>query len=237
MRVKRVGIVGGGPGGLITAYYLEQMANSPLHITLFEATERLGGKIITPRFKSLPIQYEAGAAEFYDYSHFEDDPLKDLIEEVGLSISPMGGSSVIMNDCVLSNEMDIHDQLGAAAGRELHAFDRRARDHMTPEEFYNSDDPEGFSKSLGGSHFDDYLDGIGDSSARQYMETLIHSDLATEPRITNTPYGLQNYLMNDPAYMSLYGILGGNERLPQELAKRIHAEKRMKHSVAQHRQK
>ncbi|MGC4002781.1 MAG: FAD-dependent oxidoreductase [Pirellulales bacterium] len=37
--------------------------------------------------------------------------------------------------------------------------------------------------------------------------------------------------MNDPAYMHLYGIDGGNERLPRELAARIDADFRLEHRV------
>ncbi|MEQ1903947.1 MAG: NAD(P)-binding protein [Pirellulaceae bacterium] len=88
MRVCRVGIVGGGPGGLMTAYALQKHAACPLQITIFEASDRLGGKILTPHFHKSssfsPVRYEAGAAEFYDYSHFDDDPLKDLVAELGL---------------------------------------------------------------------------------------------------------------------------------------------------------
>jgi len=57
------------------------------------------------------------------------------------------------------------------------------------------------------------------------------SPLATEPRQTSIEYGLQNYLMNDPAYMQLYGIVGGNEQLPQSLASRIEARFLMNHRV------
>jgi monoamine oxidase len=51
----------------------------------------------------------------------------------------------------------------------------------------------------------------------------VHSDLATEPHQTNAIYGLQNYLMNDPAYMRLYSIAGGIESLVTELANQIDA--------------
>jgi monoamine oxidase len=231
MRVKNVGIVGGGPGGLMSAYFLEKMANAPMRVTIFEAADRLGGKIITPCFQSVPIQYEAGAAEFYDYAHFGEDPLKDLIAELGLSISPMGGSAVIMNDRILSNMEDVRDHLGATACHEVQAFDRRARDIMIPDEFYHSDHPEGAPETSSNGSFDALLSNVGDPGARGYIETLIHSDLATEPRNTNVPYGLQNYLMNDPDYMVLYGIVGGNEQLPRELAARIHATTRMNHRV------
>jgi len=214
----------------MSAFFLEKLVDAPVCITLFEASARVGGKIITPTFQAAPVQYEAGAAEFYDYAHFDEDPLKELIAELGLSISPMGGSAVIMNDQILSNAEDIRDHLGASAYQELQAFDRRARDIMIPAEFYYSDHPEG-TAAASDQTFADLLSSIKDPAAKQYVNTLIHSDLATEPHHTNVAYGLQNYLMNDAAYMLLYGIVGGNEQLPQELAARIHAQMRMEHRV------
>ena len=44
-------------------------------------------------------------------------------------------------------------------------------------------------------------------------------------------YGLQNYLMNNPRYMRLYSIEGGNERLTRELAARVDAEILLHHRV------
>jgi len=32
----------------MTAYFLQNMANFPMRLTLFEAADRLGGKIVTP---------------------------------------------------------------------------------------------------------------------------------------------------------------------------------------------
>lgn len=219
---------------MMAAYFLEKIANSPLKITLFEATARVGGKIVSPRFQSAPVQYEAGAAEFYDYSHFDDDPLKELIAELGLSISPMGGSAVIMDDQVLSNMEDVREHLGDSAGDALLAFDRRARDLMLPDEFYYSDHPEGSSdpdlcpsnRTLG-----TLVSEVDNENARRFLETLMHSDLATEPHRTNVAYGLHNYVMNDSDYMTLYGIVGGNEQLPEQLAARIDADVLVKHCV------
>jgi monoamine oxidase len=71
------------------------------------------------------------------------------------------------------------------------------------------------------------LANVGEPTAREYVEKMIHSDLATEPAMTSIGYGLQNYLMNDPAYMHLYGIEGGNERLVRELTARIDADLRL----------
>lgn len=227
MQVPKIGIVGGGPGGLMTTYMLQKLASCPLNVVLYEASSRLGGKIQTPQFETFPVRYEAGAAEFYGYSHFDDDPLRDLIEELGLPMRPMGGASVVMNDRVLGNLDDIREHLGSAAYRSFLQFDRLAKDRMTPLEFYNSDHPEGATEPLGERRFDSVLANVGEPTAREYVEKMIHSDLATEPAMTSIGYGLQNYLMNDPAYMHLYGIEGGNERLVRELTARIDADLRL----------
>jgi len=228
----------------MAAYFLEKMAGTPVCVTLFEASDRLGGKIITPSFESAPVQYEAGAAEFYDYEHFDYDPLKELIAELGLSIGLMGGSAVIMDDKIISNVEDIEDQFGAGARRDIEAFDRHARDLMIPAEFYHSDHPEGAGSETDNANsngsFETLISTVADENARRYISTVIHSDLATEPKHTNVPYGLQNYLMNDNAYMRLYGIVGGNEQLPQQLAARINADILLQHrvtSIGKHGQK
>lgn len=209
----------------MTAYALQKHAVGPLQTTVFEASSRLGGKIRTPCFSTPdthgPVRYEAGAAEFYDYSHFDDDPLKDLVMELGLPVCSMAGSSVIMNGRVISNLDDVRENLGQAAHDALIAFDRGARDRMSPGEFCHSDHPDGLNPESGTFRFDSLLAEVAVPGARKYIETLIHSDLATEPCQTSLPFGLQNYLMNNPAYMGLYCIEGGNERLPQELAARI----------------
>jgi len=99
----------------MTAYLLQKASDAALAITIFEATDRLGGKILTPQFDSAPVQYEAGAAEFYDYSPVNDDPLKELITELGLSIAPMGGNSVLIRGRFISNLDDMRTHLGANA--------------------------------------------------------------------------------------------------------------------------
>lgn len=228
-----IGIIGGGPGGLMTAYSLQRLANHPINITLFEAENRLGGKVLTPQFAARPVRYEAGAAEFYDYSVHDDDPLRLLIAELGLPTRPMGGPAVIMNQRVLANLDDIRDQLGPQAHDAILHFDRIAKDRMTPREFFCADEPHLAPATPDPTGFDTLLEEIADPQARCYIQNMIHSDLAAEPCHTNLGYGLQNYLMNDPAYMHVYGIDGGNERLTQELATRTAADIRLHHRVRQ----
>ncbi len=225
-----IGIVGGGPGGLFTAYHLQRRAGVPFRTTIFEASPRLGGKIVTKRFARAAAHYEAGAAELYDYSATGEDALRELVAELGLPTVPMRGSAVVVRDRVLSNLDDVRAHLGPAAREQVNEFDRWARDRISPREFYLSDD--GTGRGAPQASFCEVLSRVTDPCARRYLEALIHSDLATEPERTSATYGLHNYVMNAPAYMQLYSICGGNERLVHELAARTRAEVRTEHRVS-----
>ncbi|MFM9116679.1 MAG: FAD-dependent oxidoreductase, partial [Planctomycetota bacterium] len=230
--LRNLAIVGGGPGGLMTAYWLQKSWYQPVEITLFEASSRLGGKVQTCLFPEVGEPYEVGAAEIYDYSTIDEDPLKELIYELGLSINSMGGSAVIQDQTIISNLDDVELHLGAAARHCLERFDRRSRDAMSPWEFYQSDEPGLKSSADTSSRFDSLLTTeITNRATRRYIDHLIHSDLATESPQTTVSYGLQNYLMNHPAYMRLYSIVGGNEQLPKALAARLRANVNLEHQV------
>lgn len=220
-----IGIIGGGPGGLLTAFLLERHATQPVTITIFEASDRLGGKVLTGRFTSRPVAYEAGAAEFYDYTVVGDDPLKDLVQGLGLPIQPIHGGSLLHDGRLLGNLDDLADTFGTETARALGRFYGISRDRLSPREFYEGLLVPGFDD--GGSEpsvrktFAGLLDTIPCATARRYVERFIHSDLATEPARTSARYGLENVLMNDPAYMQLYCIAGGNEQLITAVAAHV----------------
>jgi protoporphyrinogen oxidase len=221
-RIPQIAIVGGGPGGLFTAWHLEQMAAGPLEITIFETSHRLGGKVITPTFALAPIRYEAGAAEFYDYSPIGEDPLRELVDSFGLPTVALGGSRVVVGGNAITNLDDLRDVFGEQTCHEFIAFDTWARSAMTPREFFASGSDHAGSAEPGG-RFEATLAALPGENLRSYVEAMIHSDLAAPPVATSVAYGLQNYLMNDPAYMRLYCIAGGNEQLIAALAARISA--------------
>ncbi len=50
-------IVGGGPGGLMSAWYLKKKLGELCRITIYEASDRVGGKILTRKFDSAPAMY------------------------------------------------------------------------------------------------------------------------------------------------------------------------------------
>jgi hypothetical protein len=198
----------------MTAYQLQQRCAVPFQTTLYEAGPRLGGKIVTAQFTSAPVAYEAGAAELYDYSATGEDPLRELVRKLGLTTSPMSGRSVILNNHTLSDLDDAGRVFGECTRRALNEFDARAHLWMNPQEYYDADWRESAADPMAAHTFETELDQVPDETARRYLRILVHSDLATEPHRTSAAYGLQNYLMNDPAYMRLYTIEGGIERLP-----------------------
>ena len=231
MNKQRIAIIGGGPGGLMTAYRLQQKSVFPCEITVYETTGRLGGKVRTNRFQTAPVRYEAGAAELYDYSRLGPDPLRELVDELGLKIREMRGGTVVLDGHILRNLDDVGRIFGEAPRRELKRLIARARSLISPAEYYESDWREDNKDPLARQTFRDFLATIKDPVARRYVEVAVHSDLATEPHKTNAMYGLQNYLMDEADYMRLYSIDGGIERLTQELAARITANVRLETPV------
>ena len=198
MAKARIGIVGGGLGGLMTAFLLEKRLKSPCDITIFEADSRVGGKVITREFSVAPVRYEAGAAELCDYSQLGPDPLRELVAELGFSVSSMTGQTVVMDDRILRSLSDIRRELGERACQALEDFNSSARGAISPAEYYQSDWQAVNKDPLASHTFQDLLSQIEDENARRYIEVRIHSDLATESHSTNAMYGLENYLMDEP---------------------------------------
>src|SRR5262249_34406002 len=123
--MTNIAIVGGGPGGLFSAFLLQEYCADLCRVTLFEAGPPLGRKVSTRQLTNAPALYEAGVAELYDYSHFGPDPVKELVKKLGLSTVPMTGPAVILGEVILRNARDIRRQCGARTLKALQDFHRR----------------------------------------------------------------------------------------------------------------
>jgi monoamine oxidase len=215
----------------MAAHLLKKHMRVPYQATIFEAGHRLGGKVVTRQFNTAPISYEAGAAELYDYSQLGPDPLRELVAELGLSTNPMWGDAVVLGEHVLETYADVRKAFGDAALRELKRFDNRAWNAISPAEYYESDWKQDNESVLSRKTFHALVNTIENERIREYVRVCVHSDLATEPHKTSAMYGLQNYLMNEPEYMGLYTVVGGIERVTQELAARTTADVKLGHAV------
>ncbi len=217
----RIGIVGGGPGGLMTARIVESFAKGQAEVTLIEASERLGGKVVTRQFEKAPVVYEAGVAELYDYSHLGPDPVKELILGLGLEVLPISGPAVVLGEKILGDDKDIERLCGPATLKALDDFYNECRRLFSPDEYYEGHSGDDNSHPWAGKTWRDVLDEIPDETARKYVVVASKSDVATEPNLTSALDGLKNILMDDPNYLRLYSIVGGNEQLTKKIAEAL----------------
>ena len=228
---KKIAIVGGGPGGLVAAKLLDDFPETFVCTTIFEASPRLGGKVLTRSFKSAGALFEAGVAELYDYSHLGQDTLKKLVVELDLKTIPMSGRTVILNEKMITNPTSFQQHFGKQAEAEASKFYRSCARLYSPNDYYLEDWQVDKKHPWSDHLFSEVLDDIKDPAARKYIEVSTRCDIATEPYLTSALNGLKNVLMNDQRYIRLYSIKGGIERLTERLASETSAEVRLNSRV------
>jgi len=221
-----VAIVGGGPGGLMTAMHINQKVGAEAKITIFEASNRLGGKLMTGKFAKADALYEIGVAEIYDYAHLGFDPLKDLItNRLGLPIKKMDSESVVIDDKIMNHVPDIGRLMGKKTMDAVVNFRKKCASMMTTDQYFegvgrdDNEHPWMFKSGL-----DVLLDEIKDEGARRFMRINAHSDIAIGPNETSGLNALKNFLMDYDEYIQYYCVEGGNERIVGKLAEIVEAQ-------------
>jgi monoamine oxidase len=77
MQEQRVVIVGAGVAGLVAA---RELSSAGVDVQLLEASERVGGRVLTQREPEWPLPIELGA----EFVHGEPEALKGLLAEAGI---------------------------------------------------------------------------------------------------------------------------------------------------------
>jgi monoamine oxidase len=218
--MTRVAIIGAGPGGLFTADFIARKYGDACDITIFEASDRPGGKLRTRTFTTAPVPYESGAAEIYDYSGCGRDPFRTMIEDLGFATRPMLGQTVVLDGTILRNDADIVRHWGTDALEEIDAFRRRVA-RLLPRERWHPGSWE-YDAAHPWSHRTcaELLDTVRNPVARRYLTVSVHSDLATEPHLTSGLNGIKNFVMDVPGYIGFYSIQGGMSALAGVLVSR-----------------
>ncbi|MDI3562185.1 FAD-dependent oxidoreductase [Bradyrhizobium sp. Arg816] len=225
-------IVGGGPGGLMSAWYLKRKLGDLCRITIYEASDRLGGKIVTRKFDSAPAMYEAGVAEIYDYSMTGPDPLRELIQHFGLQTIPMDAEQVQFGGELLNDVAGMRRKYGAKTAAAIEAFRKRCAEAMTPIEYYEGVGAHDNENPWAYKTAEQVLDEeVEDETAKRFFKVMARSDIATESHNTNGLNALKNYLMDVDGYIGLYSIQNGNEQLIECLQSEVNADIQLNHRV------
>ena len=225
-------IVGGGPGGLMSAWYLKKKLGDLCRITIYEASDRVGGKIVTRKFDSAPAMYEAGVAEIYDYSMTGPDPLRELIQHFGLQTIPMDAEQVQLDGELLDDVPGMRRKYGAKTADAIEAFRKRCADMVSPLEYYEGVGAHDNEHPWAYMTCEEVLDEeVDDATAKRFLKVMARSDIATESHNTNGLNALKNFVMDVDGYIGLYSIQNGNEQLIECLRSEVEADIQLNHRV------
>jgi monoamine oxidase/SAM-dependent methyltransferase len=214
-----IAIVGGGPGGLMTSWHLSQKLQHESNVTIFEATNRLGGKIVSRKFDKIDAVYEAGVAEIYGYWTLGPDPLREMIDGFGLKTVPMDSETVVMDGNVMVGIDGLKKFYGSKTANAVKAFRKTCGALMSPAQYYEGVGKEDNAHPWVNINCQDLLEKeVQDEQARKFFKIAARSDIASEPHLTNGLNGLKNFLMDLDGYIDLYSIVGGNQQLIDKLA-------------------
>ena len=221
-----------GPGGLMSAWYLKKKLGALCRITIYEASDRVGGKILTRKFDSAPAMYEAGVAEIYDYSMTGPDPLRELIQHFGLQTIPMDAEQVQLDGELLNDVPGMRRKYGAKTADAIEAFRKRCSEMISPIEYYEGVGAHDNEHPWAYITCEQLLDKeVDDPIAKRFLKVMSRSDLATESHNTNGLNALKNFVMDVDGYIGLYSIQNGNEQLIDCLQSEVNADIQLNHRV------
>jgi protoporphyrinogen oxidase/SAM-dependent methyltransferase len=213
-----IAIVGGGPGGLMTSWHIDNKIEHEAHVTIFEASDRLGGKIATGRFDKTDALYEAGVAEIYGYWTLGPDPLREMIDGFGLETVPMDSETVVMDGRVMVGVEGVKRVYGAKTANAVKTFRKTCSKMLSPAQYYEGVGKDDNSHPWSNQNCQQILESeVHDETARKFFKIAARSDIASEPHLTTGLNGLKNFLMDLDGYIDLYSIVGGNQQLIDKL--------------------
>jgi monoamine oxidase/SAM-dependent methyltransferase len=225
-------IVGGGPGGLMSAWYLKKKLGDLCRVTIYEASDRIGGKIVTRTFDTAPAMYEAGVAELYDYSMTGPDPLRELVQHFGLQTIPMDAEQVQLDGELLGDVPGMRKKYGDKTADAIVAFRKLCASKVSPLEYYEGVGAHDNEHPWAWINCEQLLDKeVDDPVAKRFFKTMARSDIATESHNTNGLNALKNFVMDIDGYIGLYSIQNGNEQLVSCLHSEVDATVKLNHRV------
>jgi monoamine oxidase len=231
----RIAIVGAGVAGLNAAYKLQKAG---LTAKVFEGANRTGGRMLTATdLLGAGLTTELGG-EFIDSGHAE---MLALMTEFGLeSVDTVGpGTEKLKPETYFINGRHYTQAQAAAAFVPL--AKRIAEDYDSMGEVVNYE-TEGGGSAFDKQSIDEYLTGIG---ATGWMREMLEAAYVTEYGLELGEQSALNFLfligtgdLTDASACAVLGesderykVRGGNQRIVDELAKRVQPQIQMLHRL------
>ncbi len=217
---ERIGIVGAGFSGLLSAYLLERRFGNEVEIDVWEAADRPGGRVRTTPVPEAGASYEAGVAELYDIAG--NPQLRNLVRHLGLETRPLTGTPYfVVDDRVLRDDRALEGMLGRRGMDRLRRFWEAGTALRPPADYALAGREQDNRHPWQRRTFEDVLGDIDDPRGEWFTAMQCHSDLATEPPRTSGLFGMDNLLIDHPGYCTMYTLTAGNEGLTSALADRV----------------
>ncbi len=217
---ERIGIVGAGFSGLLSAYLLERRFGDAVEMEVWEAADRPGGRVRTTHVTEAGVSYEAGVAELYDIAG--NPQLRNLIHHLGLETRPLTGTPYfVVDDRVLRDDRGLEGLLGRRGMDRLRRFWEEGTALRPPADYALAGREKDNRHPWQRRTFEDVLGDIDDPRCEWFTAMQCHSDLATEPPRTSGLFGMDNLLIDHPGYCTMHTLTAGNEGLTAALADRV----------------
>jgi monoamine oxidase len=161
-RMKRALVIGGGVSGLVAA---RGLAENGREVTLLEAKERLGGRILTREVEGAIA--ELGA----EFVHGRSQAMMEVLRESGMKLIDVSECNRLVKGSQLK-EVDLWELVGEVIGKiDAHSKDASFADWLTKTEF----DPETKQMALA------FVEGFNASDARVIgAHALLRAEYSSE---------------------------------------------------------
>ena len=196
-------VIGAGLSGLAAAYALKQ---AHWNVTVLEARERLGGRVLSFSFKEEPELVCEQGGEWVGESH---ERMKALCHDFGIPLKDHRFDAWLMQDGVVKRpgQWDFSPQAKAAFAKL-----RKAYEHYTQTDRLRLDQYDWWTwlKDIGFTEEDLLLRDLQDST--DFGETI---------RMISAYAAAAEYFESSPANEMDYKMEGGNSRLVNALASQV----------------
>ena len=208
LRGKSVIVIGAGLAGLTAAVELQRLGAA---VTVLEGQGRVGGRVLTIKGGFVEGQYAEAGADFIDEEHQE---IIQLVRSLNLKLVPVlqeGFSFALLSQGKVRQPIS-----GDGIWRQLtHHLAPLIRAYRLSEQRWDG----AVAKKLGSMSVADWMQGASLPSEVRHMLVGLRGFFLADPADLSLLSLVDQVASGSPGKGGMYRIAGGNDRLPEALAR------------------